>query len=265
MKYVIDHDFHIHSNLSSCSNDENETPENILQSAVDNGYTKICLTDHFWDENVMGASPWYKLQDYAHISKALPLPQHEKVKFYFGCETDMDKFCTIGITKERMDSLDFIIIPTTHMHMMGFVLDEADDALERRAIKYVERLDALLNMDLPFSKIGIAHLTCPLISTVDETSHIRLIDMVSDADFTRIFTRAAEVGLGIELNFNPFKYTEEQLERVLRPYRIAKKCGCKFYFGSDAHYTGELAKSREKFEFIAEKLDLQEADKFMFA
>lgn len=264
MRFVADHDFHIHSNLSSCSNDPNETPENILKIAAENGYTAICLTDHFWDEDIPGASPWYEPQNFAHITKALPLPQSDKVKFYFGCEADMDKLCKIGITKEHIDALDFVTIPTTHMHMMGFVIDEADDAIERRAVKWVERFDALLDMDLPFHKIGIAHLTCPLIARHDDTAHIRLIDLISDDEMTRLFTRAAKVGLGIELNFNPFDYTEEQLERILRPYRIAKQVGCKFYFGSDAHWTSTLKAGKEKFEFIIDKLGLTEDDKFTF-
>lgn len=265
MRYVVDHDFHIHSNLSSCSKDPNETPENILKIAEENGYSAICLTDHFWDEDVPGASPWYEPQNFAHISKALPLPQSDKVKFYFGCEAEMDKFCTIAVTRERIDKFDFVIIPTTHMHMKDLVLGEENDALECRAAKWVQLFDALLNMDLPFHKIGIAHLTCPLIANQDKTAHIRVIDMISDDDMEHLFTRAAKVGLGIELNFNPFDYSEEELERVLRPYRIAKQSGCKFYFGSDAHWISSLKAGKEKFEFIVDKLNLTEDDKFTFA
>lgn len=264
MRYVADHDFHIHSNLSSCSNDPNETPENILKVAQENGYSAICLTDHFWDSKLPGASPWYEPQNFEHISKALPLPQNENIKFYFGCEADMDKFGTIGVGKKLFDSFDFIIIPTTHMHMMGFAIDNADDSIERRAVKWVERFERLLDSDLPFYKVGIAHLTCPLIANQDKTAHIRVIDMISDNDMEHLFTRAAKVGLGIELNFNPFDYSDEELERILRPYRIAKKMGCKFYFGSDAHWISSLKAGKEKFEFIIDKLNLTENDKFTF-
>ncbi|MBP3370026.1 MAG: PHP domain-containing protein [Clostridia bacterium] len=56
MKYAIDHDYHIHSMLSSCSNDPEQSTERILQYAKENGLKKICITDHFWDERVDGAS-----------------------------------------------------------------------------------------------------------------------------------------------------------------------------------------------------------------
>ena len=268
MRYRIDHDFHIHSQLSSCSRDPAQTPEFLLSMAEKHGYDKICLTDHFWDETIPGASKWYAPQDYAHICQAKPLPQSNQVRFYFGCETDMDQFFTVGISPKRMADMDFIIIPTTHLHMMGFTLDEKDDALACRARLFVERFDKLLSMDLPFEKIGIAHITCSLMAKPIEPGvwrHLDLLDMISDAEFERLFTLAAEKGLGIELNFPPDAYNEHDLERELRPYRLAKKCGCKFYFGSDAHHPAEMEESRKQFEQIVDLLDLQEEDKFSFA
>ena len=132
MKFTIDHDYHIHSRLSSCSRHEGQTPEAILSYAKQNGFKKICLTDHFWDETVPGASEWYKPQNLAHIKKSLPLPQTDGVQFFFGAETDMDKFMTVGCSKEALDELDFLIIPTTHLHMKGFTYFDEDNTLERK-------------------------------------------------------------------------------------------------------------------------------------
>ena len=50
MRYVFDHDFHIHSELSSCSRDPEQSPERILAYAKENGLKKIVITDHFWDD-----------------------------------------------------------------------------------------------------------------------------------------------------------------------------------------------------------------------
>lgn len=266
MKYKIDHDYHIHSELSLCARDKRQTTQFILQKALRLGFERICLTDHFWDETVPMASAFdfYQKQNYEHLSKALPLPQHEKVKFYFGCEADMDKCMNIGITKETADKFDFVIVTTTHLHMMDFTIDPEDDALERRAVRYVERFDTFLNKDLPFEKMGIAHLTYHNIAPAKFEDHIRLLDMISDAEFIRLFSQAAEKRLGIELNFNPFKYDAEQIEHILRPYRLAKKCGCKFYFGSDAHGPEYYVKLRQRFEMIVEMLYLEEENKFSF-
>lgn len=75
MRFVFDHDLHIHSQLSACSDDPAQNPQRILDYARENGLTTLCLTDHYWDAAVPGASRWYKPQDFDHISQAKPLPQ----------------------------------------------------------------------------------------------------------------------------------------------------------------------------------------------
>lgn len=262
MKFVVNHDLHIHSQLSNCSSDPLQNTQAILDYAKKNNYDYLCLTDHYWDEKVPGASNWYKPQDTAHIMEALPLPQDEKVHFYFGCETDMDKYGTIGISPETIDKLDFVIIPTTHLHMTGFTIAEEDRSVERRTELYISRFDRLLNMDLPFRKIGVAHLTCPLMARDNPGDHIKVLNNIDDATFTELFTKAAKVGIGIELNFGYPIEDKDDCEATLRPYRIAKKCGCKFYFGSDAHHPDSLAMAFDRFTATVNDLGLEESDKF---
>ena len=148
MKYVFDHDFHIHSQISSCSRDPEQNNERILKYAEDEGLHTIVLADHFWDETVPGASKWYSAQDYPHICQAKPLPQSDKVKFLFGCETEMDKNLVLGISKKRFDDFGFVVIPTTHLHMKLNISEEDGATPEGRAKVWVSRLDGLLDMDL---------------------------------------------------------------------------------------------------------------------
>lgn len=265
MRYIIDHDLHIHSGISLCSGDPEQTPARILQYAVENGLKHICLTDHYWDSHLPVANgfDFYTLQDLARIKQALPLPQTEGVTFHFGCETDMDKFFTVGVGKEEIGEFEFIIVPTTHLHMPGFTIDEPDFPLERRAALFVQRFDALLDADLPFGKVGLAHLTCSLMAPAAPQDHLMVLDMIPDEEYARLFARAAEKGMGIELNFPSFGYTEQELPRILRPYRIAKTCGCKFYFGSDAHTPAGLDAAMKNFEHIIDLLQLEESDKFL--
>ena len=81
----FDHDFHIHSKLSSCSNHPEQTNENILNYAKKNNLKKIILTDHYWDSAVSGASDWYEPQNFEHLNLAKPLPQADGIEFLFGC------------------------------------------------------------------------------------------------------------------------------------------------------------------------------------
>ena len=45
MRYTFDHEYHIHSKLSLCSQDEAQNKERILKYALDNGLKQICVTD----------------------------------------------------------------------------------------------------------------------------------------------------------------------------------------------------------------------------
>lgn len=262
MRYIFDHDLHIHSHLSTCSKCPDQTPERIAQYAMDEGLHTVCLTDHFWDETVPGASAWYEKQNYPHICQAKPLPQPEGVRFLFGCETELDKNLTLGISRERMDSMDFINIPVTHFHMK-LVMDPEDRASQEARVRlWLSRLDGLLSMELPFHKIGLAHLTCPLIAAERE-DYLRTLEALPEDRMKLLFGKAAQVGVGIELNAYDIKAAEGAEDIVLRPYRIAKEQGCKFYCGSDSHSPSGFTRAKERFEKAISLLELSEEDKFL--
>jgi histidinol phosphatase-like PHP family hydrolase len=258
MKFAIDHDLHIHSRLSSCSNHPDQTPDAILQYAKDNGLRHVVLTDHFWDETVPGASGWYQPQNLPHIKESLPLPTADGITFGFGCETEMDRFSTVGISRATADGMDFIIVPTNHLHMLGFTIPEECVSVRDRADWFMARNHALLDMELPFPKMGLAHFTCSLMARGCEGSRDDIINTVTDERYGDFFTRAAAKGIGIELNMH---LKDASNESALRPYRIARACGCTFYLGSDAHTPEELAKAHARFEAVVDALELSEEDK----
>ena len=265
MKFQIDHDYHIHSNLSPCAKDPEQTPQGILRYAEKNGLKQICLTDHFWDTAVTPAlgylSGTYRNNDLACIRSALPLPQSERTAFHFGCEGEMDLSFQIGISPAVIKQMEFVIIPTTHLHMPKLTVPE-ELTLEQRAILYVHRLNALLEADLPAGKTGIAHLTCSLMAPKNWPDHLRVLEMIPDTVLTHLFRKVREQDFGVELNFPVERYSPEELQTVLRPYFIAKECGCRFYLGSDAHTQKECEGAPERFERMVDSLDLTEENKY---
>jgi hypothetical protein len=150
--------------------------------------------------------------------------------------------------------------------MKGFTLPrdvaEAEDHTAMRARLWVERLEALLSMDLPFHKIGIAHLACSLLNKESREAYLQTLDLIPTADMERLFARAAVLGAGIELNMSDMQFSDEEAERVLRMFRIAKAAGCKFYFGTDAHHPDDFVGAGEVFARAAELLGLNETHKF---
>lgn len=266
MKFQINHDYHIHSWISPCSQDPEQTPERILEYAVQNGFTEICLTDHHWDESVFAdglADCFYKEQTFAKISSVLPLPQTDKVKFRFGCEIDLDKNMTLGITKAHFDRFDFVIVPITHMHISGFTVAKKDYSSEERIAElWTCRMNSVLDMDIPFEKLGFAHLTCILMPGEANLDEAKILDLIPDEALYEIFGKAGRKKAGIELNLDDFT-GQTHIDHALRFYRIAKECGCKFYLGSDAHTTDNLEGTCEIFEKAVNLLDLKDEDRFV--
>lgn len=262
MRYIWDNDMHIHSNLSLCSRDPLQTPERILQYAKDNNLKTIVLTDHCWDEKSIPSSDWYKYQDLEYTFRSKPLPQSEGIEFLFGVETEINKDMVLGLKEESFDELDFVVIPTTHLHMKGFAISEEDAAsVEGRAKVWISRLEGLLNMELPFKKIGIAHLACSLIAPNRE-DYLKVLNLLPTEKLEQLFKKCAELGVGIELNADDMNFADDEAETVLRMFRIAKQQGCKFYMGSDAHHPNELDNARRLFERAIDMLELTEDDKF---
>lgn len=270
MRFCVDHDYHIHSQLSICSGDSEQTPERILQYAKDHGLKSICLTDHFWDERVEKlstgwASGFYQTQNFSYVCKSKPLPKADGIEFLFGCETEMDMHGKIGISKERLDEFAFIIVATTHMHMDDFSVSKQDFRNPERLAKlWVERIDALLDKDLPFKKMGLAHPTCFLINEAGEQEFLHTLELIDEGEMRRVLCRLAQKGLGFEINYSDACLVVKH-DVVKKIFTTAKECGCKFYLGSDAHHPKDLDKAPAMFERVVEELGLTEEDKFHVA
>lgn len=262
MRFQVDHDYHIHSHLSLCSGDPEQTTARILRYARENGLKEVAVTDHFWDDLVPCPWEWYAKQNFAHVAESLPLPQEDGIRFLFGCEAELwGMGMTLGITNETINKFDFVIIPTTHLN----VCEVKTDTPAFRAQIWYDRFLNVLDRDLPFYKIGIAHLTCPLISSYNPfEDHIRVFKCLTDDRYHECFEKSAAKGVGIELNLPPLaQYSKEDLETILRPYRIAKEEGCRFYLGSDAHTPATFNTIIRQFNDLVDLLGLTEDDRFV--
>ena len=262
MRYIADHDLHIHTCFSPCSSDARQTPEAILAYGLTNGFRLLSLADHSWDMTVpcLSTANWGPLTD---AMSCLPLPQSPKCHLIFGMEADMNYLNTLGLSPEIAEKLDFCVLSTSHMHTYGFGSDperHSRDAAERKA-RYQERLHTLLDLPLPFYKCGLSHFTFAGVCVEDP---LRWLQLFSDGELTDIFTKAAKKEAGIELNFNPDGYKPDDLKIILRPYFLAKEAGCTFYFGGDAHHPETFGEIRRRFERIIDLLELEERHKMPY-
>lgn len=253
-------DLHCHSSLSACCADKRMTPERILRHAEEAGYETICLTDHLWDSAVPGASGWYAPQNIEHVRAALPLPQAPSCHFYFGCETELPVNGVPALSREHFDLFDFVVIPVNHMHMAGLVRAEGIDTPEKMAVNIENRLENLLEQNLPLRKIGLAHLTIGLMFREGKIADV--MHAMSEARLLRIMKGYAAAGTGIELNATAFSEMTDRPDDILKIYRIAKEAGCRFYCSSDAHSVEAMDGVPKNLPAVIQALALTEADAY---
>ena len=264
MPFTIDHDLHCHTGLSFCSGDDQQTPRALLDHAKKRGYTVQCVTDHLWDSLVPGPSNWYAPQNVDHVRQSLPLPQDDRVRMVFGCETEYCGHGKLGLHPSHFDLFDFIVIPPNHFHMKDFVRPSSVDTEQKAADLLVERLEELSEMDLPWRKVGIAHMVCGLIFS--EGDQTKVYDQVDEARFRAVMRRFAGLGAGIEINLSSFGDAwQDRADSYLRLYRLAKDEGCKFYLASDAHHNEELDLVPLRAPAVVQALGLTETDQFHIA
>ncbi len=252
----IRHDFHIHTSLSLCA-DESATVENYLKNARDLGLTHLGFSNHFWDEKIKGATPFYVPQNFSHLLRLKPElagcadPQ---IKLYFGCETEYDpNRHDVTITEETAQQFDYILVPNSHTHLVmptscyqpyqqhvDFMIRAYEDILNSSVSRYITAIAH------PFEAVG-----CPYDYTI-------LIDMIPDDCFKRLFSQTAEKGIAFEINVDCMHdKTDAQIVSCsqMRMFQIAKECGCRFLFGSDAH-NNKAHRSYAHADLIADLLEL---------
>lgn len=260
MEFSCLHDLHCHTVLSSCCHDARMTAEAVFSHAAKAGYDTQCVTDHLWDESVPGASPWYRPQDIPHVTQNLPLPS-APLRALFGCETEFLGGARLGLSLDRFDLFDFVAVPINHTHMKGFVRPQGVDTEEKMARLLTERLEDLCRLPLPFSKIGVAHLTGTLM--FEEGDVTKIYSAMEERRLMKCFDFLARKGAGIELNAGAFPEWEKNPGPWLRLYRLAKKAGCRFYLASDAHTVDGLDGVTKRLPPVVRALELTEADRYL--
>jgi HisJ family histidinol phosphate phosphatase len=261
----INHDFHVHTYLSSCCADERQLPVNIVPRARELGIERIGFTDHLWANPAYPPNDFY-LPQTANQIKMLREILHgikvEGVKIYVGCEAEMIGPGKFGILPELAESLDFVVLATDHFHFKGFVEQPAGES-DREIAEHM----------LKFFKAGaqcqmatiLAHPCFPLGYMERYDS---IIATVTDNEFLDAFHVAAESGVALEITVSflrdPSKNRFFSLETPVRVLSLAKQAGCKFVFGSDSHTIERLSRIHE-LEYFIRTVGLTEEDIHPFA
>ena len=266
----IQHDFHVHTRRSLCS-DGTAYVKDYLTHFREQGINKVGFTDHFWEGTPIdmiteskGVRNFYTVQNFNYVATireeiaALSPEEKEGMTIYFGCECDYDPYAHgPAITEAYAEQFDLIIVPNSHTHMI--MPKECYHPYEKHKDFMVQAYMDTINSSLSKYITSMAHpfeaVACPYDNSI-------LGDMITDDEFRYMFDATAKKEIAIEVNVADMrKKTPQEIEdsSIMRMFRLAKECGCKFTFGSDAHeIKGHYNYSNA--DLVADMLGLKEED-----
>lgn len=232
----IQHDLHIHTNLSACGQPE-ATVERYVAEAKKIGLKLIGFANHLWDDKIPGASRWYAPQNMQHILQIKNhIPKDEKdVRILVGCETEFTHQGIMAISEESIAQLDYVLVPHSHTHSSCVVPREQIDSVEKHAAYLMSSFENLIEHSLIKYVTGVVHPFVPGVS--HELTNV-IQKLIPDRYFYDVFSAAKEKNLPIEINGSTIICMSEEERRnceYLRIYSIARECGCQFFYGSDNH------------------------------
>ena len=262
----ITQDLHMHTHLSRCAKPE-ATLEAYIAQAASLGLDTLGIADHLWDAAVGlpdSYSRCYSFYEKQNVPHVLSIREEAKgldtkgLRILFGAEAEYDPVRgDIALSEEAAQTLDFIIVPNSHTHMiMQTSLYEPHQA---HADYMLKAMYDILRSPLSKYVTAIAHpfdaVCCPY------DNHL-LYPLIPRNAYIDVFTEAGEKGIAIELNTSSgLNKTDEEIKADSKweIFHIARECGCKFTFGSDCHHPNSQ-KNLLGAKAVTEFLSLTEKD-----
>ena len=237
-------DFHVHTNLSPCA-PRTSTLAATLQAAKDAGLTTIGISNHFWDEAIPGAWPWYEPQGVAHVQEIreeiAALEDDFGIRILVGAEVESPGF--LALSPKNADKFDYILVSCSHLHMENNLEGMRDETVDDVRLVLVERFLCAVaeaaNYGVPAS---VCHPFHPLAFGVDVESEV--LNGMTDRMLSEILSFAAKRNIGIEAHWQTMH--DGGSKGKIAPFserflRTAREVGCRFTLGSDSHDPTNLA------------------------
>jgi histidinol phosphatase-like PHP family hydrolase len=234
---IITQDLHVHTNLSPCASRE-ATVESFFDAMIGNGISTVGIADHLWDESMPnpcpGRTPAVGMGPVLELKEKLKSMDTKGLRILVGGETEYDyKNRGVAISEESAAKLDFLLVPNAHTHLT--MPKEWWNDKKKHARFTVDAWFDIINSNIAKYTTAIPH---PFVTGAPEEVTTEL----SDATLRECMIAAKEADIAVEINsaallsMTKTRSIKELLDLdAMRILSIAKECGCKFTFGSDAH------------------------------
>jgi histidinol phosphatase-like PHP family hydrolase len=239
MKQEFYSDLHTHTNLSFCA-PPTTTVESYLPLCEEEGLTVLGISNHVYSPEFLHRKG-VPLSSWAPKLTALreELIQAEKssgIRLLLGAEVENFPKTGPTLTPEEAADFDYVLIAASHIGNQRDVYTDYDLTSPDKIRKLlIDRFFAACELSYPVP-MGICHPLYPLCLPDEQT----VVDGISLSCLEECFSAAAERNISIEVHGCVF-YRQTALnaeglsDTYLRVLDAAKKCGCQFHFGSDAH------------------------------
>ena len=257
---IIDQDLHVHTHLSLCSECPEATIASYKKEARAFGITTLGITDHFREAGIPGGCEWYDKQGFDHISlikEEIDLEPEDDIRVLFGAEVEYSpEIRDIAVSEEHAKELAFFIVPHSHTHII-MPKDYYGDHIKHIDFM-IEAFYGIVESKLAKYVTAIAH---PFEAGACSDKQNEILSLISDEQFRDCFRKAAEKDIAVEINAGTLTARAPRIKesRFFRMFEIARDCGCKFTFGSDAHRPEKFGRITECYAWAA-LLGLTEKD-----
>ncbi len=232
-------DLHLHTNLSFCAPAET-LPDDYLPYCDEENVRVLGISNHLYKSDMLEAEGMPERRGADYAKRILPrldaLRQQTDIKILFGCEVEIFAGQEPTLSREETKQFDYMLIAASHIcnvidEYKDFDLSTPDKLRELLIDRF--RYACLLDYPVP---TAICHPLYPICSPWEQ----EVVDGISDSTLADCFSLAAAHNVAIEIHACLYRkgtaLDEEGLSSsYLRLLSAAKACGCRFYFGSDAH------------------------------
>lgn len=246
-------DLHLHTNLSLCA-PCTTTINSYLTFCAQEGIQKIGISNHLYYHK--GLNHTLQIKD-----EIRALHDNSPIQVLLGCEMELFPEKEPMLNKENASQFDYVLLAPSHIfnqihEYTSFDLSTSDKI--RRLI--IENFKRACYLDL-----GVPTAICHPLYPICAPNQQEILDGMTDEQLAECYTLAAKHDKSIEIHACLYRDTVTLDEEGLSPsyihmLSIAKECGCKFHFGSDAHETQGFVNKHFLLQRAAERAGICESD-----